>query len=90
MTYNEENDYQNLLKNIKIWEKLGVVAPMACNELKEPIFDGNLALGSIIYIPAFSQGWDRCIFSKDKNGYYAQSEYDESYRLTFGPNWYVK
>jgi hypothetical protein len=85
----EDPEYLALLKKAEEWSARGAIAPMAVNSEHEPIFDENLPLGSEILIPAFNQGWDWCVLAKDDQGYYAQSRYEETYRLAFGPNWHV-
>jgi|SRR6478609_3191726 len=89
MGLEDDPEYLEVLKKAKEWESRGVVAPMACSEALEPIFDADLPLGSTILIPAFNQGYDHCTLQKDAEGFYAQSEYAETYRLAFGPNWYL-
>lgn len=85
----EDQEYLDLLKKIDKWKELDIKSPMAVNADLEPILDEDLPLGSKMLIPAFNQGWDWCVLAKDNQGYYAQSEYSETYRLSFGPNWYV-
>lgn len=84
-----EQEYQALLKEIEEWEARGVKVPMAWDGNHKPIWDQNIPLGTTVWVPAFSQGWDRCRLLKDADGYYAKSKFGETYRLDFGPNWYV-
>lgn len=86
----DEAEYQRLLKKWDEWKARGVRTPIASSggQDLEPLWDEALPLGSSVLIPALSQGWDWCTFEKDEQGFYAKGKYG-SYRLAYGPNWYV-
>lgn len=84
----DEAEYQRVLQKWDEWRALGVKVPIASNADLEPLFDEALPLGSTVLVPALSQSWDWCTLEKDDQGFYAKGRYG-SYRLAFGPNWYV-
>lgn len=84
----DEIEYQELLVKAKEWDRIGIVAPMACTIGGDPILDSELENGSVVYIPWAFPSYDECKIEVVEGKVLAKGIYG-IYELKYGPNWYV-